>query len=295
MVRGMLGRLVVGVVAVVVAGLGCRGAESLPPLVQGDGAPEIPGKFVWHNLITHDGEAARAFYGALFGWEFELRDGGRYSVITYEGRNIGGILDTSKDRKRPAKRSHWLSAMSVPDLESSLQAVTSAGGQQLEAPIDVAGVGRVVTVADLEGAMFHLLASERGDPPDAEPLVHTWLWHELLANRPDRALAFYEKAFGYAVKPLRKEPDAEYRVLWSIGEPRAGVLKNPFQKTPSAWIPYIRVEDPAALAKRVPGLGGRVVIEPAPDVRDGRLAVVVDPTGAPLALQQWSPDEGTGP
>lgn len=30
-----------------------------------------PGKFVWHELMTADAEAAKAFYGPLFGWAFE--------------------------------------------------------------------------------------------------------------------------------------------------------------------------------------------------------------------------------
>ena len=268
---------------------GCSRSTTLPPLVDEQGAPQIPGKFVWHNLVTGDGEAARQFYGGLFGWEFDVKQDGRYSVITYQGRNLGGILDASKDGNVP-KRGHWLSAMSVASLEASLAAIDKAGGKQLEAPIDVSGVGRVVTVEDSDGALLHLLSSDRGDPPDAEPQVHTWLWHELLANHADRALEFYQTAFGYSIQPPKKDPSSEYRVLWSSGEPRAGILQNPFEKTRSAWIPYVRVDDPAALAERAAKLGGRVIIAPRPEVRDGTLALVLDPSGAPVALQKWSPD-----
>ena len=273
---------------------GCSRSTTLPPIVDEQGAPQIPGKFVWHNLVTGDGEAARQFYGGLFGWEFDVKQDGRYSVITYQGRNLGGILDASKDGNVP-KRGHWLSAMSVASLEASLAAVDKAGGKQLEAPIDVSGVGRVVTVEDSDGAVLHLLSSDRGDPPDTEPQVHTWLWHELLANHADRALEFYQTAFGYSIQPPKKDPSSEYRVLWSSGEARAGILQNPFERTRSAWIPYVRVDDPAALAERVPELGGRVVLAPRPDVRDGTLALVVDPSGAPVALQKWSPGEEVNP
>jgi hypothetical protein len=272
---------------------GCNRSITLPPLVDEQGGPQIPGKFVWHNLVTSDGEAARQFYGELFGWEFDVRDDGRYSVITFRGRNLGGILDASKDGNAP-KRGHWLSAMSVASLDASLTAVEEAGGKQLEAPIDVSGVGRVVTVEDADGALLHLLFSDHGDPPDVEPPVHTWLWHELLANHADRALEFYESAFGYRAEPLKKNPSSEYRVLWSSGDARAGILQNPFEKTRSAWIPYVRVDDPAALAERVTELGGSVVIAPRPDVRDGTLALVLDPSGAPLALQKWSPQDDEG-
>lgn len=270
---------------------GCNQSVPLPPLVDEPGAQQIPGKFVWHNLVTGDGEAARRFYGALFGWEFDVLEDGRYSIITYQGRTLGGILDTSKKNRTTPKRGHWLSAMSVANLDASLAAVDRAGGKQLEAPIDVSGVGRVVTVADADGALFHLLSSERGDPPDVEPQVHSWLWHELLANDAAVALKFYEGAFGYLATAPKKDPASEYRVLWSAGEPRAGILQNPFERTRSAWIPYVRVDDPAALAERVTELGGRVIVAPRPEVRDGTLALIVDPSGAPLALQKWSPDE----
>jgi len=271
--------------------LGCNRSASLPPLVEDRQAPQLPGKFVWHNLITNDAEAARTFYGELLGWKFEVKNDGRYSIITYEGHNLGGILDASKDDK-PPKSARWLSAISVPNLGESLDALHKAGGKQVDAPLDVSGVGRVVTVEDAVGALLHLLTPEHGDPPDVAPAVHTWLWHELLANDTARALAFYEAAFGYRTKPLRKQPSWEYRVLWSAGAARAGIMKHPFEKTRSTWIPYVRVDDPAALAERTTALGGTVVVAPHPELRDGTLALILDPTGAPIALQKWSPDEG---
>ena len=289
------GRLLIGVALCCIASMaGCQRSITLPPLVEDPGGPQIPGKFVWHNLVTGDGEAARRFYGELFGWEFDVKDDGRYSVITYQGHNIGGILDTSKDGNVP-EAGHWLSAMSVANLDASLAAIDAAGGKQLEAPIDVSGVGRVVTVEDSVGAVLHLLSSDNGDPPDMEPPIHTWLWHELLANQADRAVDFYRDAFGYRVEPLKMDPSSEYRVLWRSGEARAGVLQNPFERTRSAWIPYVRVDDPAALSNRVTELGGRVVFAPRPDVRNGTLALVLDPSGAPLALQKWSPEQEVSP
>jgi len=273
--------------------LGCNRSASLPPLVEDQSAPRLPGKFVWHNLVTNDGEAARAFYGELFGWKFDVTKDGRYSVINFRGRNIGGILDASGDEK-PPKTGRWLIAISVADLDQSLTALQKAGGKQVDAPIRVAGVGRVVTIEDADGALLHLLASEHGDPPDVEPARHTWLWQELLANHPDRAVAFYEAAFGYRTEPLEEQASWQYRVLWSAGAARAGIMKNPFESTRSTWIPYLRVEDPAALAERASTLGGTVVVAPRADLRDGTLALILDPTGAPLALQKWSRKEERG-
>ncbi|MGB5193426.1 MAG: VOC family protein [Polyangiales bacterium] len=271
--------------------LGCTRSSSLPALIEDESAPKLPGKFVWHNLITNDGEAARTFYGELFGWEFDVKKDGRYSVITYQGHNLGGILDASNE-ENPPKTGRWLSAISVADLNESLVALGKAGGKQVDAPINVSGVGRVVTIEDADGALLHLLASEGGDPPDVEPAAHTWLWHELLANDAARAVAFYEAAFAYRTEPLKKQPTWEYRVLVSAGAPRAGIMKTPFEGTRSVWIPYLRVDDPAATAERASALGGTVVVAPDASVRDGTLALILDPTGAPIALQKWSPEEG---
>ena len=54
-----------------------------------------------------------------------------------------------------------------------------------------------------------------------------------------------------------------------------------------AWLPYVKVGDPAALAARVASLGGQVLFSPRADVRKGTLAIVADPSGAPIALQKW--------
>ncbi|HET7484759.1 MAG TPA: VOC family protein, partial [Solirubrobacterales bacterium] len=50
---------------------------------------------VWNELNTRDPEAAKAFYGAVFGWDFEERQfqtGSYISIKNGEG-NAGGILD----------------------------------------------------------------------------------------------------------------------------------------------------------------------------------------------------------
>jgi predicted enzyme related to lactoylglutathione lyase len=53
------------------------------------------------------------------------------------------------------------------------------------------------------------------------------------------------------------------------------------------WLPYVLVDDPAALAGRVTGLGGRILVPAAPERRNGSLVVIADPGGAALALQKY--------
>lgn len=267
--------------------MGCDRGATLPPLVEQE-QPRLPGKFVWHNLITPDAEGARNFYGGLFGWEFDVKDGGEYTEVSYGGRHIGGIVDASKGEHAP-RSSVWLNAVSVAELDSALAGAVTAGATQLEPATEIPGIGRAGVISDPGGAVLQLIASKNGDPPDVEPPTHTWLWHELISDDPGRVAGFYETVFGYEVEPIEPNEAASYHVLRATGIPRAGIVQNPFEQTRSTWIPYIRVDDPASLLSKVVQLGGQVVFAPREDLRDGTLALVLDPAGAPVALQKWTP------
>ena len=54
------------------------------------------------------------------------------------------------------------------------------------------------------------------------------------------------------------------------------------------WLTYFGVEDPAAAAASAESLGGRIVLQASPDVREGSMSVVTDPSGAVLVLQRWT-------
>ena len=53
------------------------------------------------------------------------------------------------------------------------------------------------------------------------------------------------------------------------------------------WLPTIRVADVNATVARAVSLGGRVIMAPREDVRNATVAIIADPTGAALTLQQW--------
>jgi predicted enzyme related to lactoylglutathione lyase len=61
-------------------------------------------------------------------------------------------------------------------------------------------------------------------------------------------------------------------------------MKKPEGSGPSAWLPYIGVEDVDATFAKVEALGGTVWVKPTDIPNVGRFAVVSDPTGAMFAL-----------
>jgi len=49
-----------------------------------------PGTFCWVELSTTDQDAAKRFYGSLFGWsavDFPMGPSGVYTMFKYEGRD----------------------------------------------------------------------------------------------------------------------------------------------------------------------------------------------------------------
>jgi predicted enzyme related to lactoylglutathione lyase len=250
---------------------------------------ELPGKFVWHDLVTPDPDGARKFYGAMFGWEF--KDAGEkakhYTVVSLGGRPIGGILD-SRGGKAQKAAPQWVSSMSVRDVEAAVGVVKAGGGKVLWGPKTLGPRGPVALVADAEQAAFVLMRAPGGDPPDASPAVNDWLWNEMWTRQPDSAASFYGRLAEYKVTPSDNS-SRKYFVLAASGEARAGVAELKAKDVHPTWLAYVRVADLAAAVSRAESLGAKVLIAPSTDIRNGTVALIADPTGAMIALQHWEP------
>jgi predicted enzyme related to lactoylglutathione lyase len=277
----------VAATAVVFLQLACSSGGSPPA---GERVATDPGKFVWHDLTTDDIGAAKKFYSALLGWDYVDTTvlGHPYSVARIGKKAVGGLHAPNPDRAGKTS-SHWLSYMSVADVDASVTKAKGEGGSVLGGPLDIGKIGRAAVLRDPQGAPFGLVHLAAGDPADpAAPVLGTFFWNEYLTHDLDATLAFYNGLVPYEVTATKTESGASYAVL-KTGRARAGVFRVPDSKkdVPPNWLPYVLVTDPAALASRVAGLGGRVLLEPSPEHRKGSLAVVADPTGAVVALQKY--------
>ena len=244
------------------------------------------GRFVWHDLMTRDVDAARRFYGELFGWRFEdTTRGERPYVLARDAQGpVAGIVDVSA---APNAGSQWLSFMAVADIDKTVAAVRAAGGRILVEPRDFP-VARAAVVADPQGAPLGLAQLKRLVPDGAAFVPRQFFWHEYLARDAGAALAFYKRLAGYESAISDTRLGVEYHVL-RTSRARAGLFELPATAShiEPNWLPYVLVDDPAALATRVITFGGRVLVTAAPERRNGSLVVIADPTGAPLALQKY--------
>jgi len=273
---------------------GCSAPLSVPPLTPAPTGERHLGKFVWYDLLTTDVPAAERFYGGLFGWEFAGGDDARYVVVRHGGRPIAGVARADR-LEQPADVTQWISTLSVSDVDAAVRTAVASGGTVVREPRDLEARGRFAAITDPQGALVALAASPTGDPPDGEPAVGEWLWTELWTTSPDSAAAFYRAVAGYTVEATEGGVGRPYLVLSRDGHARAGVLQiDAARGVPPNWLPYVRVADAAAVVARVEALGGRILIPPRADLRNGSVALIADPSGAAVVVQQWPIPGGGG-
>ena len=250
----------------------------------------LTGKIVWHDLMTEDMDSAKRFYSGVLGWTFDMTQGpgGQdYAVASSGNVYVAGIVEI-EGATDGTTYSRWLPYISVADVNASVSNAVAAGASVAVSARNV-NLGRVAALIDPEGAVIGLARSSFGDPDDSTtaPAAGRPVWSELLSNDPSAAADFYKKLGGYEINVIERR-GGEYILLVSNDANRAGILKNPAENYDPVWLTYFGVDDPAAAATLAESLGGKIILPVSPELRDGSMAVVTDPSGAILVLQNWT-------
>jgi predicted enzyme related to lactoylglutathione lyase len=242
----------------------------------GDRTSYAPGTFSWTELVTTDPDAAKAFYSALLGWDYDdqpVGDEQVYSMAMRDGKHVAALY-------RDAEQSpHWNCYVTVASADDSTARARAAGGTVLTEPFDVMEVGRMAVVADPAGASIFMWEPRRHIGAQLVNAPGSLTWNDLVTPDPDGAERFYGELFGWTFDEL---PDAEgYRVIKNGDRMNGGVV--PRDEAPAGWIPYFGHEDVERAIADVPGLGGQVLNGPV-QMAQGAIGVFCDPQGAPFAL-----------
>ncbi len=111
-------------------------------------------------------------------------------------------------------------------------------------------------------------------------------WVDLGIPDLARAKEFYGGLFGWQFEEGPPETMG-YTMCLLRGQPVAAVIKNPDAEATSFWWNlYFATDDCDDTAKRITGAGGQIVMEPMDVMDQGRIAIVIDPTGAQFGLWQ---------
>jgi predicted enzyme related to lactoylglutathione lyase len=253
-----------------------------------------PGTPSWVDLSTSDTDAAKSFYGSLFGWTFDdvpVGEGMVYSLASLRGANVGAIGAQPAEQTGAGVPPHWQMYITVTDVDAAAALVADAGGSVHVPPFDAMDAGRMVVITDPAGAFLMLWTAI--NTPGAglvnEPGAFTW--SELVAAPNDRTASFYETVAGMKLISMPMGDGANYEGFTLDGTPDtmvAGTIPPQMPGIPAHWSIYFGAEDVDAAAAKVAELGGKVFVEPF-DIPVGRMAVAADPQGAMFNLFRMPP------
>lgn len=247
------------------------------------------GRFVWHELMTTDPDAAIRFYGQVVGWTTEPFPGmPEYRLWTHGGKQYGSVMRQSEEDRRRGLAPHWLMYVAVPDTDATIRQAEGLGARVRVPANSVPGVGRYAILADPQGIVFSLYTPETPRPGSDEAEIGDFSWHELAAPDPNAAWSFYQPLFGWEKSTAMDMGPAGAYQIYRRGGGKTDV--GAFYKRPAdtpgtaAWLTYVRVANADRAAETVARLGGKVLNGPMDVPGGGRIATCVDPQGAAFAL-----------
>ena len=109
---------------------------------------------------------------------------------------------------------------------------------------------------------------------------------ELASTDVAKAKNFYSTLFNWKLSDNDMGSGMIYTTFKAEGGPGGGMMQHPIPGAPSAWLPYVLVDDVNAANKKVVSLGGKVMKDTQEVPQMGWFSIILDPTGAPLGLWQ---------
>ncbi len=117
------------------------------------------GHCAWNELSTTDPDAAKAFYGAQFGWakdgEMDMGPMGKYEFLMASGGRfaLGAVMPKMPEMPMSA----WSYYFRVADIDAGAAAISTNGGTILQPPIEIPGGEFSLMATDPAGAAFGLV------------------------------------------------------------------------------------------------------------------------------------------
>ena len=280
----------------------------------------IPGVPCWVDTNQPDPEAAVAFYGGLFGWEFEDQmpsdAPGNYFMARLHGLDVAAI--GSHPNEAPGSPV-WNTYIAVDNADEAATKITNAGGSTLAEPFDIFDAGRMGIFADPFGAVFSVWQAKQHIGAQLVNEAGTWNFSDLNTSDVEAATAFYGAVFGWvagelegggaeftflrlpgygdflerSVQPGLRAGQEEAGAPPEFADVVAGLVKMTSDRfpddVPPHWSVTFAVDDADAIAARAEELGGALVAPPM-DAGPTRITVVRDPQGAVFTASRFYPE-----
>jgi predicted enzyme related to lactoylglutathione lyase len=250
----------------------------------GERTQYAPGTFSWADLATTDPDAAKRFYGNLFGWEAEdvpIPDGGSYSMQRLGGKDVAAIAPQPEAQREAGVPPVWQSYVTVQSADEAAQRAGELGGTVHAPPFDVMEAGRMAVIQDPQGAFFMVWEPKQHIGAGLVNAPGALSWNELASPDLDASPGFYRDLFGWEVESFEGGP-MRYLTIKN-GDTGNGGMRETQPQEPPHWLVYFAVDDIDASMSKVGELGGSTIAGPF-DMSTGKIGIVQDPQGAVFAL-----------
>ncbi|MGW7428350.1 VOC family protein [Streptomyces sp. NPDC054861] len=259
----------------------------------------VPGSPCWLDLGAPDVGAAAAFYGAVFGWQYESMGDGEDmegGMFRKDGKIVAGLGKLTEEGARSA----WMIYYSVADADATTQAVERAGGAVRVAPMDLEEWGRMAQYSDPQGGQFAVWQPGRDSGVELVDEPGSLSWTELYTTDATAAREFYGGLFGWRFGDMELPGGGgTYTLITPAGLPdermHGGLMALSAEDLRltngrAYWHPVFAVADCDATVAKVTENGGRVQMGPEDAPGVGRLAVCLDRADADFVVLTPSAD-----
>lgn len=243
--------------------------------VQPNGTP------TWIDLGIPDLDRAMEFYGALFGWEFEVgpAEAGRYTMCLLRGKPVAAIMPNPD----PNVTDFWWNMyLATDDCDGTAKRIVDSGGTLIDAPMDVMEQGRMAIAKDSVGAQFGLWQGRAMIGAQVVNEANALLRNDLVTPTPEPARAFYAAVFDFTLDGNPDLPGLDFTFLRRPDGHEIGGIIGDATAASSGWTTLFQVADTDAAVAKAVAAGGTAG---APsDFVYGRIAEVTDPFGAQFSV-----------
>jgi uncharacterized protein len=235
------------------------------------------GSFCTAVLRTADAPRALAFYTALLGWTARPASPD-HQFFQIDGQTVASVHAHTGGADR------WVPHVSVTDIDAMAASAIALRATVVD-QTDVAGVARLATVHDPEGAAFGLWQAASHEGAELVDRVGAIWWIELLSRDVAAARRFYGSLFGWGARETSFEPFDVYTVFTRGDQQEGGVLLiDPEWNVAPHWNAIVAVDDCDATLAAACELGGSAgFVHTVPE--HGRIGGLYDARGAGLIVR----------
>ncbi|MBT2586715.1 VOC family protein [Arthrobacter sp. ISL-95] len=246
------------------------------------------GEPCWADLQTRDVEAAKTFYGQVFGWTYKdlpTPDGRSYAQAFVKDQLVAVIAPQNPMQEAAGTHGQWNIYISATDTEEIAEEAVHAGGKLQFGPEAVADTGVLAFIEPPGGGTTGIwqAGTHTGSHLFNEP--GAFAWAELLTPEPQAAVAFFQQLFRHEVTEYPQDDGGSYSTLMINGDEVAGVVPAD-EGEEAGWQIYFGVADLRKAVEAAAAAGGELLVEPEDQPETGSLATLQDPQGGVLSLIQ---------